>query len=495
VLVTGATDYAYGFNLGWVLTAPVLLWNFNPVSATTNNAAGAVLYADTAAFESHGTIQATLTGVTNGTYLQKTSLVTDVPANLDVIALQVILDNEPEWQHVTAIDFRPGVGATYYTGGSKSTSIHVTTGEQWVGIAIADIATFKDLGSSVINGRLTFTSSGGTAAPYSSQPKAVVAVAKAGGIPTAILTFDDGRVSIHDWIMDQLETRGLPGHFNLAWKNIGTSPFFANISAVVDLQDRAWSIGVNATADDNPITTYGNMANVVTDIQATWAYMAANGLDGPGKFHGCWPNGTIRNAGVPVQKTTITANGTTTITMADTSSITAGMAVVGYRVPRGTTVASVTNSTTVVLSAVVPAATIPTMSFTDTSNAFYDGKSFAALKAAGMLTMRGTNPGEKHTRFGIGDAGMLLVANSMSSTGGDGTAAAMNARIATAQKNKSTTISYAHNAVDTVVSGLDTLKTELSAHYDFLATEVQAQRLQVLNMAQWWARDGGNSCP
>jgi hypothetical protein len=135
------------------------------------------------------------------------------------------------------------------------------------------------------------------------------------------------------------------------------------------------------------------------------------------------------------------------------------------------------------------------MSFTVTSSAFYSGKLQDALKTKGMRLGRGTNNGNFPSRFGLFDQGLVLPGNSMSSTGGNGTAALMNAVVDACKTNKVTAIAYGHNAVDTIVSGLDTLKTELSAHFDYIAGEVQAQRLQVLSMSQLWARDGGSSMP
>jgi hypothetical protein len=135
------------------------------------------------------------------------------------------------------------------------------------------------------------------------------------------------------------------------------------------------------------------------------------------------------------------------------------------------------------------------MSATNAGNAFYDNKLPSAFRSKGMRSMRQTNGGDMPTRFGLGERDMQKLGNSMSNSGGDNTAALMNARVETAKKNKTTTVSYAHNAVDTIVSGLDTLKTELSAHYDYLAGEVQAQRIQVLTMGQLFARDGFNAIP
>ena len=482
--------------IGWVLAAPQVLWNVNNTAGTTNNASGIVTYGNNSTtVDGYGAIQATLTGAANGTYLQKTNLATDVPANLDVLAYCVILDTDPEYQTITGIDFRPGVGSTYYTGASRATTVHSTVGKYWHATSVQNIATFKDLGSSAIHGRLFLTSSSGTGAPYCAQPRLAAVVAKAGGIPTAVLTFDDGRFSIHDWVLPALSSRGLVANFFAPVSNLdGVS--FMSLAQVKDLFNAGWGIGIDGMPDDSRCIDALDMVTVMAGIDTSWGVLAANGMDSPEKFHGCWPNGALRNAGTPVQLTGVTFNGTTTVTCASTAGVGNGInwKCAAYGMPRGTYIVSVTNSTTLVLSnAVTSTATV--MSATNAGNAFYDNKLPSAFRSKGMRSMRQTNGGDMPTRFGLGERDMQVLGNSMSNSGGDNTAALMNARVETAKKNKTTTVSYAHNAVDTIVSGLDTLKTELSAHYDYLAGEVQAQRIQVLTMGQLFARDGFNAIP
>ena len=83
----------------------------------------------------------------------------------------------------------------------------------------------------------------------------------------------------------------------------------------------------------------------------------------------------------------------------------------------------------------------------------------------------------------------------MPNSGGNGTAALMNALVDSAILSKCTAVAYGHNAVDTIASGLDDLKTELSAHFDYVAAQKQAGNIAVLTISQWWARDGGSSVP
>jgi hypothetical protein len=67
--------------------------------------------------------------------------------------------------------------------------------------------------------------------------------------------------------------------------------------------------------------------------------------------------------GMPSVVTSSTLNSTTTVTMASTTGITAGMQAIGTGIPVGATVASVTNGTTLVLSVAATVTGTQTLSF------------------------------------------------------------------------------------------------------------------------------------
>jgi len=483
---------------GPVLPAPILLWDFDTLTGTTNNGSTSVLYSvDTVnKIQGTGSIKATFTGLTNGPYIQKTNVITAIPADLGVVALGVSLDTVPEYQNISSVDVRLGQGGTYYTQSgvtARTTTVNATMGLLWHSFPVSQVPTLSGLPSGAIDVRVLTSSSGGTAAPYAATPRLEVVVAKADGIPTYVMTWDDGRQSIKDWILPQLAMRGLVSTLYWPPANAGTSVFMPTPD-VKSLFDAGWDICIDGMPDDTSIITQPDMATVLAGVDSQWAALAAAGMTSDARFHMCYPNGNSRVVGTVTQVASATSDGGPTVLIADTTGITTGQVAASYLAPPGLTVLSVVANTSVTLSGNVTAGTKP-MSFTVTSSPFYTGKVQAALKAKGIRTIRSTNNGTIHTRFGFGDQGLFLPGNSMSSTGGNSTAAQMRTVLDAIKLNKTTAYTYGHAAVDSITSGLDTLKTELAIHFDEVAAEVQAQRIVNSTPSKVWARDGYSTVP
>lgn len=484
--------------IGWVQAAPTIIWNITSAEATTNTGGSTVTFTADASKTT-----ATYQGTSGSAYLQRTATYTAVPADLGCLGLFIETDTQASFQNLSGITLYPAIGGTSYSSPSavvtRTVTPNTTRGKLMHSVPAEQITTFGGLGSSNINFRAQIASSGGSSPPNAASPKLYAVARNVDTIPTYVMTWDDGRQSIYDWIAPQLQTRGLPSTFFVPPDNIGTAGFMSEAN-VIALPGMGMEVGVNGTRGDTSMTAAADWATLDAGFDYMWAWLAARNISTDARFTFPYPNGSTRVVGTITTIASVVATGTSTLTWVSGETIAAGLEVSGVNVPYDTIVDTGGTGTCTLKNrttgdpVTVPAQT-KQISFTNTSSPFYSGKLQDDLAAKGLRLGRGTNSGNFPSRMGFFNQGLVLPGNSMSSTGGNGTTALMNAVVDTAKSNRVSAIAYGHNAVDTIVSGLDTLKTELAAHFDYVAAERQAQRIQCLSMSQLWERDGGSSMP
>jgi Polysaccharide deacetylase. len=476
-----------------VLPAPVLLEGFESKTGFTDLNGTTVIDA-TAPVQGSGLLKfnGTAAGLPNAT---KTNIASLDPATMGVVAVYTKLGTDYDAQTCTGVDTRFGRSGTYQTvsevTGPKSVSsptTFVATGGFWHSFNIADVPALTALGAGQLDVRMNPSST----TPHASTPSVDCLVRNAGGRPTAILTFDDARPGQLTIGLPVMQERGLVGSLYIPTAVIGQ----ANRHSWADLRTfeaAGWDVALDGTNDDSVMTTRANPAACVSELLAMHAALDANGIVGAGRWHLCYPNGVFMASAMPVIPSAVTGNTTTTVSMASTAGIAAGMRVIGLNVPAGTVVSSVPDSTTVILSNPVPAQTTA-MKFVDASGPFHGNKLIDALKAAGFKSGRTTTAGGPvdcfHSRFGIGDRGLLLPGRGFTSQ----TSANMIAWVDKIIANQMTGMCYMHDILPGGGS-INVSTADFTAFMDYLKGRVDAGVLDVLTLSQWWARDGGSSVP
>lgn len=201
------------------------------------------------------------------------------------------------------------------------------------------------------------------------------------------------------------------------------------------------------------------------------------------------PTSVVLNNAIPAQTATLryigrlrgiasTCNGTTTITVADTSDFVDGMTMTGYTVPAGTTV-TVASATTLTASAAVPA-TCVIANYDLKSREFWGTNLSNALLAAGVHSLRrNSGVGGPFTAYGI-DPLVAIDMNSHSLDSANGTATTtaitkLDAAIAAHQD----LMHYQHGNSDL---------TQFTAWCDALQTRVNAGLCEVLTVPAWYTK-------
>lgn len=443
-----------GLAAGPVLMQPLILAALDSLTETGLTKVGLANWSldTTTKIQGVASIEADNGGVaTSGsTYLQKTNVYNGLPADLDTVGCAVILEAEPEFQTLSNIELRFGRGGTYYSqaGITQRTMSRRKKGTAWISYPVAQVPALAALGSGQFDFRLFPNQS---TAPYCARPRVDAVAARIGGVPTIGPTFDDGRKSIITDIFPIMQARGLVGTFYCPTKliggTIGGEPCM-DWDDVRTLLAAGWSIAIDLTDDDNYVGQAGSawltLAAVVANFPVQWQRLADQGVASDAMYHACAPNGTLDTTPTYVNLTGAVSDGSDIVTVSSIAGLSVGMRGAGFLVTRGTTILEV-GATTIRLSASVPAGT-SNMSFADFSGEFATGKPRDAYQAAGLRTLRQTNPGHIHTRFGFGANAMDMLGNSMSATiaGEAADTATVISYNDLAVNNKDTVITYAH---------------------------------------------------
>lgn len=172
----------------------------------------------------------------------------------------------------------------------------------------------------------------------------------------------------------------------------------------------------------------------------------------------------------------VTCNGTTTVTMASTANLWAGLEMMGFSVPANTTIVSVDTATQITVSAAVPS-TCVRASFGHTSGEFWPSKVVDALIAAGYQSARHVN-GNQHIFSGWGLPALATVGIFALSVDDTASRAVQLAQIEQAFRSGSDIILYSHNQTS----------AEFSTFLDNIAALVTTYNARVSSVGEWGGR-------
>lgn len=172
----------------------------------------------------------------------------------------------------------------------------------------------------------------------------------------------------------------------------------------------------------------------------------------------------------------VTCNGTTTVTMASTANLWAGLEMMGFSVPANTTIVSVDTATQITVSAAVPS-TCVRASFGYTSGEFWPSKVADALIAAGYQSARHVN-GNQHIFSGWGLPPLATVGIFALSVDDTAQRAVQLAQIEQAFRSGSDIILYSHNQTT----------AEFSTFLDNIETLVTTYNARVSSVGEWGGR-------
>lgn len=420
-----------------VLPTAFLIEGFNSLTGFAFESAptGQAMSLDTVnKVEGAGALSFDVTGVSGATNIRKNNIPIDFGAT-EVIAYTIKLDDDYDYQENAAatMSFRPAAGGSFLgTSGisapgnvSAGTPTHV--GRIWHAYHTSEIAGLVALGSGNKEMRVGI----GLSAPYVSAAKFDCLLGNAGNIPTFVFTYDDARPGQHDNALPLHQQYDIPMQLYLPTGVIGQ----ANRLTVPQCQTmQAWKgndpehgccIGLDATPDDQIITTKGTVAAAIALLNdpttGSRKWLVDNGLDSVGRDFLCYPNGVHHADGATVQKTDLVTNGTAVVSMASTATLVAGMRFISFAGARSITVLSIDSGTQITLSGNVPAG-ITTGSFVNATGEFHGTKLTDALEGVGFKMGRGTysdldNGNLKvstfYTRYGMGKNKMYHPAQGM----------------------------------------------------------------------------------
>jgi hypothetical protein len=468
----------------YTLPTPVLIESFDNAAQWTagggatlsNEAGGLVIAADG----------------TQAPQATKTNVATFDKADGGVLAWRQNHGDDPEYQTCTSVDIRPGVAGTY-RGASAVSNPAVSDnnlGDNWQSYNINDISGHPT-GVSQVDFRVQIAD----AAPRADRPRIDMLYRNAAGRPTVLWVFDNAYIGVYNVAFPKFQSLGLKGTLFVSGlvADVVGPPDHLTLAQIKEMYAAGWDVCPNGSSDDAPMNDHASVAEAIADIDSVKAWLISEGMT-RGMDCMVYPNGVSRVAGTKVQVAAVTSNGTPVVTMASTANVLAGYKGAGVLVPRSpiTTVQSVDNATTLTMSAAIPAGT-SAMSFTDTSGPFHTGKLQAALKAAGYKWGRLTANGQRYTRFGLGDQGLLFPAYNIGPTAFP-SLATLQTRLNTIVSRGHTICFYTHN-IAPGASGIHMDTTMFESFADEMATRVAANTMDVLTLSQFMARDGSASPP
>lgn len=485
-----------------VLPQPLIIESFETLTGWTP-ASGAELALVTDGVE-YGTtrLQMTSTGSTN------TRAVKDNIGNFDTSQLGTIawcgdlgLDEGRMGGSAELIFIRAGAdqkvtssASGAFNSGATDTGVNFETpspihiGKRWGAYNVSEIPGLASAGFSTIG--LKVQNLGNI--PYSQVTKYDALLARAGGRPTIIFSFDDNILSQYTTAYPEMAKRGLRGIFYVA-SQITQNSSYMSTAMLREMYDAGWDCGWDSTHNDNISSSFGTLAAWEASLQLNRDWSANNNMP-RGTGHICWTHGQIEtNPPSPrVRLPTSTTNGTNVMTVTDTTGITAGMRAVGHNIPNSpiTTVVSIDSATQVTLSANVPAQTKPVY-FVDTSPEFYTMKLPKRAREIGIKSARTTrNLGGTLTRFGLADTGMFSLGHALHNTPYADFCNLIDQVIL-----RGTTIEfYTHGVQDNAPATYSEL-SDFKLKMDYVKTKVDAGLLDNLTWSEVYLRDGSASVP
>lgn len=473
------------------LPKPVLLESFDAVAQFTGSGGATLAQDPVNKVQGTGAVSITADG-TQAAVATKLNVANTDPATLGVIAVYTDNGNDPEYQTTTSVDVRLGRGGTYYglSGVTNPSISDLNLGGFWNSYNVTDAGSLSTKGPGQLDLRVTQNNT----APRCGTTRVDAMYANASGIPTIVWTFDDLMIGQYNVAFPLWRSLGLKGTLYLAPSFLASGPpSHLTMAQVQEMYAAGWDMGCDGTWDDSNMTDHATVVDAVADINNIRQFLIDNGMP-RAQDHMCYPFGACRVPGTKVQIAGVTSDGTNVVTVASTGGIVNGMRAAGILVPRSPaiTVVNINSATQVTLSAAIPAGTSD-MSFTNTSGEFHTGKLPAALRTAGFKTGRLTATGQRFTRFGLADQGLIFPGNSTNSTSFPNLAA-FQARIDLIEKRGQTLMFYSHD-IFPGGTGLHTDQGLFTQFSNELASRVAAGRIQVLTISELWARDGNATPP
>lgn len=324
---------------------------------------------------------------------------------LGTYAIYAVLDEDFDYQNISSVTVNVilnGTG-TIYPGTSKTGLSLVQTGGVWLS---GNLSQFNAAVQSASPGNHRFRLSTAQTAANAGSVTYDAFYRDVGGKGAVILTFDDVKGDQYTDAFPIMQANGLVGELYVPVDLVGTSTLLT-WAQIAEMKAAGWSIQVNGTADDQPMTTAANPAAAVAILEAQKAELVSRGLGTPISF--CYPFGTLRANGTRVEKTGVTTTaGSAVIPMASTTNITVGMRCIMFGVSRDARVASIDPNVSVTLDETVTTAiSSKTASFVDDSGAFHGTKLQDAIEAAGWKWGRSTINGNMFCLYGVSRAQAL----------------------------------------------------------------------------------------
>ncbi len=379
------------------------------------------------------------------------------------------------------------IGGISYLGG-----YHTVNGKGWRYISAQTLIDngFQD------GDQVTVKIKNSAAAPYSSYTGWGKLLKQAQGVPTLVLTFDDGGLGTWNQL-EYSQQKGIKGTIFYPWLYEGRSNKLS-VAQLKDLKDAGWDIELNGTGDDVSITSLESTDAAVAQLVEGREWLAENGLNDNARFF-AYPNGRYDRYSSPVTKTGVTgAIGSAVLQLKNVTGVTVGMLAEGRTFPKGTRVIEVdAENKTVTLDN----ASLETgrggetydkpnsyITFYDDSHEFFTGNLQRKLKAAGFKVGRTTRPNTMYSRYCVGDYGLVAPARGSSISSGDDPVARVESWIADPQKAGTTTLIYFHD----VTGSQDGINTSVDTYHMWLDKLAEARdegKIQILTMSEWWERD------
>ncbi len=414
------------------------------------------------------------------------------------LAIPVCHDSfTPANQNGGTVKLSNGSASVYIGGINYLGGYHTVSGLGWHFVSAQDLI---DAGFSE-GDEVTITIKNAARSPYSSYTGWGKLLKQAQGIPTLVLTFDDGGTGPWDQL-DYTKDKGIQGTIFYPWEYEGQNNKLT-VSQLKDLKDAGWDIELNGTGNDVSMTSFDTAQQAVDELVEGRNWLAENQLNDYARFF-AYPNGAYDHYATPVVKSDVTGQtGSTVVEMGSVSGISAGMIAEARTFPKGTRVVSVNKKKkTVTLDNAslsegrggeVLDEPSQYMGFVDDSDAFYTGNLQAKLKEAGFKIGRTTRPNTMYSRFCVGDYGLVAPARGSYLAPGDDPEARIESWIEDPQKAGTTTIIYFHNIIDSSTDNINTSVDTYRMWIDKLADARDEGKIKILTMQEWWERDCSDS--
>ncbi|MGR9384928.1 polysaccharide deacetylase family protein [Rhizobium leguminosarum] len=379
-------------------------------------------------------------------------------------AFYVHLDDDFDYQNTASVSLSIQLDSTgsIYPGPSKTVLNLVQTGGMWFSGSVSQYnAAVGAAGVGNHRFRVNSTISGSGhpgEVSYDALYKGV------GGKGAVILTFDDIKANQRFAALPIMQPLGIVGEVYVPTALVGGSGLLT-WTQIGELAAAGWSIQVNGTSDDQPMTVSGSIAATLADLATQKNELVSRGYPAPRSF--CYPFGTLRSNGARIDTTATTVAGTNTVTVASATGIVIGMRFIMSATARNCRVTDVTGTTITLDNNFDTNFTNAACAFVNDSGAFHGTKLQTALRGAGWKWGRTTINTDMFCQYGI-SLDQAIQLPSYSTTGM--TLASFQGIVNGAINRKSVVTFYIHNIAASGGNNWD--PTEFQNAMDWLKTKI-----------------------